>query len=555
MKTMKKAIIGLPLVILLLSLIFGWFAINQYFYYVGPELAKKEAYAAELKKLEVDKEKLLLLDRAIEEQQRLQTTTNFYLWFSAILLISSGGTVLILIWKTYDKRKESWARPVDGMFALQTYKANGVTWTVDPNKTFTSAIGVADSGEIAELPVSNKVGADRQLDYNKSVQTTRSAIAVSQGEGGFKYAAVGKFLSGAYNRTLSTKNNGETYEEVPTEPLPLISLTQAWEESTDNKWILGQSELNGKKCTVDLLKVVHLAIIGAPGVGKTASTGLLLAANAVQAGMIVLCLDGKGGYDWLKYQKYFEVQETDATVFPMQFGAIAKEHNRRRAILKENNWKTIDESKGEIKHVLVVLEEFGALLQNIQMIDKVLHQRIVIAVTNLMKVSRSTGIHFCIIDQTLADCPGEIKGIMKFYIAYKLNASQGNSVKMYYLDKLADHGEFCCSDDPDNKFKAWHTEVEFKTLPIEEREWHLLPDLPELELKGVPTEFESKKLLSDESEVEHVIDLSDANIIEIYKREGSLNKTTQAIFGDGKKGKYYADQIKPALIKEGLING
>jgi len=107
MKTMKKAIIGLPLVILLLSLIFGWFAINQYFRYVGPELAKKEAYAAELKKLEVDKEKLLLLDRAIEEQQRIQTTTNFYLWFTAILLISCGGTVLILIWKTYDKRKES----------------------------------------------------------------------------------------------------------------------------------------------------------------------------------------------------------------------------------------------------------------------------------------------------------------------------------------------------------------------------------------------------------------------------------------------------------------
>ena len=42
-------------------------------------------------------------------------------------------------------------------------------------------------------------------------------------------------------------------------------------------------------------------------------------------------------------------------------------------------------------------------------------------------------------------------------------------------------------------------------------------------------------------------------IIQTYTRTKSLNKTTEAAFGRGKKGKYYADKVRPILRENNLI--
>lgn len=544
------------LLLLFIIIVLGFFVIQQYFSYVGPQYARQVAIEADLKQLEVEKEKLLLFNRAVEERLRIETTTNTYYYGVVALLIILPSIVVYLIWHNFDKRKESWARPVDGMFALQMHKTNGITWQVDPNKTFTSAIGVSSSGEIAELPVTTDVGADRQLAYNKNIQTTRTAIAISGDGQGFKYAATGKFLAGGYDKQekLLQSNDGKNYEEVPTELFEIMSLTDAWESSDNNKWILGQSEIDGTLCKIDLKKSGHLAIIGAPGVGKTASTGLLVASYAVSDNYIVLCLDAKDGLDWTEYEDYFEVQETNESIFHLQFAEIAKEHNRRSALLKENKWKNIDESNGQIRHVLVILEEFGYLMQKISLTDGPLYKKLLTAVTNLMKVSRATGIHFCIIDQTLADCPNEIKAIIKTYIAYKLNGGIGNAVKLYYLDKLAENGEFCWSDAPDNKFKAWHTALDFKKLSIAKKDWNMLPVFAAIEPSGVITEFSSKKLLEKtEQPVEDELSFED-KVLLAYTSTKSLNKTCEELFGKGKKGAFYINKIKPILIKAGALH-
>lgn len=546
---MKKMFLMLPVLIIMSIVLIGGFAVNQYFYYIGPALAEKAQYAARIKGLEYEKEKLLLLDKTIEEKKRVQATTNLYLAFTIIAIVGSSGVIGYILWHNYDKRKESWARPVDGMFALQTQTEGGITWRIDPNKTFTSSIGIAKSGQIAELPVAKEIGADRQLAYNKANQNTRTAVAISGDGQGFKYAAMGKFLAGAYDKNTASKEPISEKEEE--EVFELMSLSSAREQSTQYDWILGHSLIDNTKCVVNILKSVHIAIIGAPGVGKTAATGLLVASNAVNAGMIVICLDAKGGHDWTQYNDFFDIQETNENIFHLQFAEIAKEHNRRMTMLRNNGWKTIDESGGEIKHTLVILEEFGYLMQKIEMGNKTLYHKLLTAITNLMKVSRSTGIHICIIDQTMADCPGEIKGIIKTYIAYKLNASQGNALKMYYLDSLAENGEFCCSDYPRNKFKAWHTAQEFNTFALAKREWKVLPELPEQEFVGVPTEYQA---LTKKEENKENDDLSPQQIIDAYVKGGSLNKTTEALFGKGKRGSYYINKIKPILIEEGFIN-
>lgn len=558
---MKKFTYTLILVCLLLATI--WAIVQQYFSYVGPQLARKAGYDADLKMLEVDKEKLLLINKAVEERLRTESTTNFYYYLLIIILIAFVAIIFFIMWNNYDKRKESWARAVDGMFALQTQKTNGITWRIDPNKIFTSAIGVAESGEIAELPVSDKINSDRQLAYNKSVQTTRTAIAIAGDGQGIKYAATGKFLAGAYDKPqkmLST-TDGQNYIEVPSEPIPTISLSDAWEQSTKNQWIVGQSEIDGELCIIDLKRSIHIAVIGAPGVGKSASTGLLIAAYAQTDGYIVLCLDGKGGADWTQYGEYFDVQEASSDTFHLQFAEIAKEHNRRLAILREKGWTTIDDSKGAIKPVLVILEEFGFLMKNIETSDQTLYRKLLGAIVNLMKVSRATGIHFCIIDQTLSDTPNEIKGIIKMFIAYKLNGSVGNAVKLYYLDELADRGEFCSSNSPKNKFKAWHTEIEFSKLPIDKKDYKILPELPKSQSIGVNTDFTTKKMLESTQSAENVSESEEQTlsneykIIKTYEETKSLNKTCEAVYGKGKTGKYYADKIKPVLIDAGLLNG
>jgi len=551
---MKKGFTFLLLLFIVIML--GFFIVQQYFSYVGPELARKASIEAELTQLEVDKEKLLLLNKAVEERLRMETTTTSYQYGWTVLLLAAPSLVLYFMWYKYDKRKESWARPVQGMFALQTHEANGITWQVDPNKTFTSAIGVAKSGEIGELPVTTDIGPDRQLDYNKNLQKTRTAIAVAGDGQGFKYAATGKFLAGGYDKQekILQSNDGKNYEEVPAEPVEIMSLTDAWGASEGGQWILGQSEIDGERCVINLKKSGHLAIIGAPGVGKTASTGLLLAAHAVEDNYIVLCLDAKDGIDWMEYKEFFEVQETNETIFHLQFAEIAKEHNRRSAILRENKWKNIDESNGQIRHILVILEEFGYLMQKIALTDGPLYKKLLTAVTNLMKVSRATGIHFCIIDQTLADCPNEIKAIIKTYIAYKLNGGIGNAVKLYYLDKLADTGEFCWSDSANNKFKAWHTAPAFSELSIGKKDWNMLPVFDEIEHSGVITEFSSKKLLEKaEQSTEDELSFED-KVVLTYASTKSLNKTCEEIYGKGKKGAFYINKIKPILIKAGALH-
>lgn len=535
----------IPIFLILFTIILGIAVVQQYFSYVGPQLARKASYQADLEALKVDKEKMLLFSQAVEERLRSETTTNFYFYGTWLFLAAIGATTLTLLWVKYDKRKESWARPVDGMFALQTHKAQGVTWRIDPNKTFTSAIGVSDSGEIAELPIVDKVGADRQLDYNKSVQSTRTAIPMSNGNSA-KYAAPWKFLAGNYQKNAPIKMI-EDKSELPQEgDYPIITVDEAWEMSDSKNWIPGQSNIDGEFCKVNIKESVHLGIIGTLGVGKTSSVGLLAALYAVADGHIVICLDGKGGSDWSVYNDLFEVQETNPSVFPSQWAEIVKEHNKRLTALRANQWKTIDEGN-EFKHVFIILEEFGSLLMNIQATDKKLYGKVLTSIVNLMKVSRATGIHICIIDQTLSDCPNEIKNIIKTYIAFKLNGGAGNAVKLYYLDKLADVGEFCFSKSPNNKFQAWYVADKARSFPIDSRDWTILPKFED-EVAMLVDELGEYEYKPKELETGFDENL----IINTYLTTKSLNKTSEAVFGKGKKGKYYNDKLKPVLEKAGL---
>lgn len=551
---MRRALSSIPIILLFLSLFFGAFAVQQYFSYIGPVLAERERVKVEKEKLALERERLGLTHVVTEENLRREATTNLYSWFSVIVLVSGAGVVAFFIWQGYDRRKESWARPVDGMFALQNLVNRGKQWSVNHNKSITGMLSVDDTGEIKEAAINPEFGPDRMLAHAKVTQTTNTAVALANSPSG-RYSSPWKAISGAYERVT----NFSSPEEKDIEPFEMLTLKEAIEQSVGGRWIIGQSEIDGELSIVDLKAAIHVGLIGAPGVGKTSSTGLLIAFYAVRDGMQVVCLDAKGGEDWKQYDRFFDVQECDEESFPSQLGAVTKEYNRRLHLLNENKWVDYTQSNGEIKPMLIILEEFGELMDKMKQADSKMYDRIEVALTTLMRTSRACGIHFLIIDQTTIDWPKVVSNIIKMYIAYKLSSGAGNAVKLYYLNSLAEKGEFCTTTSENNKFKSWHTGTELDTKQIASREWKLLPDRAVKEKVGLRTDFgEAKEVEEVEvvKEVEPVKEYytkatvtSDA-IREAFATHGTLNKTAISLFGPGKTGKYYLD-----IIKKGLEDG
>lgn len=388
-----------------------------------------------------------------------------------LLLFGFGG---VYIWKQYDMRRESWARAVDGTFALQPFNHAGQIWTVDPNKSIFGVIGQDKrTGQLATD--ASMVGPDRQLEYAKTVQKTRT-VAASTAGGPIKYVAHAKGIFGnQYDRPyqadmpqLPVQDNGD--DMATWQPL---TLADAFHKSEPDRWLLGQNDQGA--CEFDIFSTVHTGLLGATKCGKTSSTALLMAMNAVNHGMKVIALDGVDGVDWLAYNDVFEVYETDYTLIGDQLEQISRLHEQRMKALKLAGKPNIDELDYHIPGVLVILEEFGRTMQSFRSANKSQCEATESALSALMRVSRKTGIYFLLIDQSMAGWSQEIKPNVKDYIAYHLGGNQGNAFNAYDLHKLKAKGQFWNNG---NVYDAWYTRGEAKQLlrELPKRKVNLLTD-------------------------------------------------------------------------------
>lgn len=539
-----KGMIPLLLVALLLIAVF---TVQEYFKWVGPGLARQSQIVAEIKEIEKRTTEKDANEALTEKLLRRQATTNMYIWFTLIVIVGTSATVSVFLWKEVNKRKESWHRQIDGVFPLHTVNRGDKQWIVNPNNTVTAAIAVDNKGDVHEQRINPAFGANRQLALRKTVQTTATAIAVSNGNSS-KYAAPYKFLSGLYERKGSNSIEPEETEAI--EPVKMLTLQEAVNLSDKTNWIIGQSKTTGKLCKVNIFTTIIVGVLGAPNVGKTASTGLLLAYYARRDGMNVVCLDAKGGIDWVQYDSFFDVQETNENVFPYQFKRILDEFNIRQEKLKTNNWTDYRESKGEITPTLIIIEEFGYLMERLEATDKRRYDSVLKSLTSLLRVARMTGLFFVLIDQTSIDWPSKIVGITKLFIAYRVSGAVGNAVKLYALDSLAEVGEFTTSAEPKEKFTAWFTgkEIDWKEVPHQTNK--LLPSAKPFTLSTLtidaPEEEEEESVLVDN-------EVTNADIILSWEKHKSLNKVCRELFG--KTGGYYTEKVKPILVQQGLYNG
>lgn len=129
------------------------------------------------------------------------------------------------------------------------------------------------------------------------------------------------------------------------------------------------------------------------------------------------------------------------------------------ATLKANNAPTIRHlTDVSYPPLLVIVEEAGYTAQSLRMADSSQAEQVANIQSNLMRVSRASGIHFLLIDQSPQHWPGVVKANIKSWICYKLGSGQANAVNLYHAHKLPANGAFVTSDDDgETIYRSWHT--------------------------------------------------------------------------------------------------
>ena len=459
------------LVLLVILIIIGAFGVHSYVSEMSP--AWNARYQAQTQLALADQQNAI-----IEGAKRRADFTEAMRDGLLVLLTVVVGFAAIMIWRQYDMRQESRMRAVDGTFALQSFSSNGQVYLVDPNKALFGVQGFNKlTGDI--ITDAQMVGPDRQLTYANNVQRTRS-IAAKQVDGrkpsrnellaesGFfdNKARVEDARAQLVERRLLASEAPALVDDNNIMALPNnwrpLSLTDAFHQSTPERWLLGQNE-NGP-CEFNISDCIHTGLLGATGTGKTASTALLMAYNARQSGMHVIALDGKGGVDWAQHGQYLEAWPTDYTMIADQVGEIIRLHDIRMKDIKRAKVENIYQLDYQIPPLFIVMEEFGYTMQALRAASKKRHDKMEGELSNLMRVSRATGIYFLLIDQSAEHWPGVIKANVKGWFAYRLGGQQGNAFNAYELHKLKPKGQFWHND---NVYDAWFTKAEAKQLQRE----------------------------------------------------------------------------------------
>lgn len=380
-------------------------------------------------------ERIDLQNRIIHTEIRREKTTQLYSQFSGIavpllifLVISLTG---LFIWRAYDLRQESWSRPVDGMFALQNLGG----WRVDPAKQVTGIVGYDSSTKQLTCDF-QAIGVDRQLDYAKTIERTRTTVA-STANNGIKFSAQAKLAAGYYDRQATTQASPESQNT----PVALLSVNDAFSQSTASQWIVGQSKETGQMYSINPKETTHFGIVGATGTGKTAYMGNLLMAYVLRFKQRFIILDGKGGADWSKYRDMIEYQTLDYTNIGTIVGQLETQRQHRQHKLNELGINSIWQAEKPPKAIFVMIDEFGSVMDSLRLKDKNQYKEVELTLSNLLRLSRSTGIYFIFCDQDPTKWPSSMAANLTDNLCFKLGGNKGSAVSEYNLSSLG-QGEF-----------------------------------------------------------------------------------------------------------------
>lgn len=399
-------------------------------------------------------------------------------WVLVGLVLAIGGTMFVYV--PWHKRQESMRRAVDGMYPLQMFSNGRVSWASDIGRSLTGNNGFDHQSGMLGEHSSNYTTPDHQIALSGIVERTRTMAAKQITERPNRTSAMAE--AGVFDEMrrekaakadlalfkLSEATRLPAIGDGDTKALPSlwqpIALVDAFRQSTPDRWLLGQNEQG--PCEFSIRDNIHTGLLGATGTGKTASTALLMAYDALHSGMHVIALDGKGGVDWTQHGQYLEAWPTDYTMISDQVGEIVRLHDLRMKEIRRCKVENIGQLDYKIPPMFVIMEEFGYTMQALNAANKKRHDQTENALSNLMRVSRATGIHFLLIDQSARNWPGTIKANVKAWFSYQLKGLQGNAFNAYDLHLLKPKGQFWHNDQI---YDAWFTKSEVRVLQQELR--------------------------------------------------------------------------------------
>lgn len=414
-----------------------------------------------------------------------------WLWWmlrigTAVLLALTG----LAAWIFVSKRRERINRQQDGQYPLRQYRLGnswqerlfgGVKLLVDPNNMVGSAAVIHPVHGYVELEPA--AGWDRQVAVRNQVQVTRHLEAMNPGDsvlekiGGMMPgqrsrmdASTGKLLAGYWDRSPRV-GGGEPRQieaavEAPEEsapPVKPLALLDALNKSTPRQWLLGQSD-GGKIAQFDLDTHHNIGVIGVPGTGKSHGTGYQLLLLAIRHGFHAIVLDGKGGIDFGMFDGAAEWHETDPDLLADQIAVLADEHERRGRMLAQHGASNMWELNGHAPpRLFVLMEEYGALQDDMRMSNPRQAERTNYLVNKLMRKGRATGIHFGLLDQDTEFWSSPVRGAAKCKVIYQVDESEAGRLGEYHAARLPERGAFMLRGGSD-QYAAWHVEPHAKRL-------------------------------------------------------------------------------------------
>lgn len=394
--------------------------------------------------------------KAIERVARARATTRFIdgfydglqVFVQVLMLLAALALAAVILYAVafgvFVLYQRHWAKrhlPTDGVYPLLNQSimltdaaGNRVKAIATTNHNLLTApvsVNVLDGVQAGTYQIQNSGLSESGMLNAKAIERQANNLLAADmfdNMGGrVRASVVGKILNPGRQNYSSHQSSdrllavGDDEEIKPVvEPM---SLSQAFQKSTDKNWIVGRSN-NGDAAMFDIEQHVHAAVLGATGTGKSAGVGMMLAGHALKNGHRLIVLDGKGGDDWSVFAKVSEYHFADSENFPAFCEQLFNEY-RNRCV------------NGFAEHMSIVIEEYGDL--NYTMGKK---QRAIAngALMTIIRKGRSVGMHLIFIDQYPDRWEPQILQNTKAKFVYRLD--DGTIVKEYHAHKLADRGEF-----------------------------------------------------------------------------------------------------------------
>lgn len=418
----------------------------------------------------------------------------------AVLVFSVAALIVLYIYRRLWKDRNL---PTDGTYALQrvhmtTIDENGNRIKVlsihNPNLALAPSLTQVLSG----LMIGKSIYTGNELSERGQLQAKQVERAANNLQAATFSDNFGRLTAGVMGRILSPKaitdsGSSRSYgsenkmldvaeETQETPSVPLISISEAYKQSNDTEWVIGQSE-RGDLAVLDLSVFPHGGIIGQTRTGKTSGAGMMIAGHALRSGCQLVILDGdlSTGGDWSPFASVAEYHKCAPETFPYQVEMLYNEFRRR-------------EKQGFSHRLFVMIEEYGDVNRNLARKDR---QRTNTMLESMLSKAGKFNVNLFFIDQFPNLWPELVFQNARAKITYKLE--EAGKLKLYKMDELADRGEFYFR----NKiYKSFHVSphrekvIQFakKTFPllIDESKYPVSEDLdgdsrPYIEIKDLGT--------------------------------------------------------------------